>query len=272
MNVTAARFGSPGPDSSDRDGSRFASWRRWLLGAGPVVLAALFLVRATTPVIDPLLLGIFVVLVAATIALVGGSRVGAGVVLVLGLALFQPITAREFSFSLAAIDSDQWRIWAAASLVALGWSLVAAVVVLTAGGRVDDAGGRQLATGVAGALGLGAALVAVFPVLSPQPGFGRDLDGAAIESLPVIELVDFRYEPIVVDAPVGEIFRARLDNPSELPHTFTVEALDLEVYVPAGRWAIVEIDADATRSGALAVVCTIGDHLSQGMAGVIEFG
>jgi hypothetical protein len=272
MNATAVRFGSPGPGSSDRDASRLGSWRRWLLGAGPIVLAALFLVRATTPVIDPLLLGIFVVLVAATIALVGGSRVGAGVVLVLGLALFQPTTAREFSFSLTAIDSDLWRVWAAASVVALGWTLVAAVAVLAAGDRVDDVGRGRLATGVAGALGLGAVLVAVFPMLSPQPAFGRDLDDAAIEAMPVIELVNFAYEPIVVDALPGETFRARLENPSDLPHTFTVEALDLEVYLPAGRWAIVEIGADAVGSGPLAVVCTIGDHLSLGMAGVIEFG
>jgi hypothetical protein len=250
----------------------FGSWRRWLLGVGPIVLAALFLVRATTPVVDPLLLGIFVVLLAGTIALIGGSRAGAGVVLVLGLALFQPVTAREFSFSLSAVDSDGWRAWAVASVVALGWTLVAAVAVLAAGDRVDDAGGGRITAGVAAALGLGATLVAVFPMLSPQPAFGRDLDDTAIESLPVIELVNFAYEPIVVEALPGEPFRARLENPSDLPHTFTVEALDLEVYLPARRWAIIEIESESTESGPLAVVCTIGDHLSLGMAGVIEFG
>ncbi len=260
MNETARRLGA----------HSFGSWRRWLLGVGPVTLATLFLVRATTPVIDPLLVGIFVVLLAATVALIAGSRVGAGVVLVLGLALFQPITAREFSFSLTAVDSDLWRVWAVGSLVALGWTLVAAVAVLAAGDRVDDTNGRHLATGVVAALGLGAALVAVFPMLSPQPAFGRGLDDAAIESLPVVELVNFRYEPIVTDTPRSETFRARLENPSDLPHTFTIEALDLEVYVPAGRWAILEIGADALDDGPLAVICTIGDHLPLGMAGVIE--
>jgi hypothetical protein len=236
-----------------------------------VVLATLFLVRATTPVLDPLLIGIFVILMAGSLALVAGSRVGAGVVLVLGLALFQPITAREFSFSLSAVDSDGWRAWAVVSLVALGWSLIAAVVVLAGGDRLDEASGRLMAGGVAAALALGVVLVAVFPVLSTQPGFGGDLDAAAVDALPVIELVNFRYEPIVVDAPRGETFRARLDNPSDLPHTFTIEALDLEVYVPAGRWAILEIGADAVGAGPLPVVCTIGDHLTLGMAGVVEF-
>ena len=100
--------------------SRFGSWRRWVLGLGPIGLASLFLVRATVPVPDVVLLSIFVVLVAATAALIAGSRVGAAIVLALGLALFQPMTAREFSFSLSATDSDVWRVWAVASLVSLG--------------------------------------------------------------------------------------------------------------------------------------------------------
>ena len=101
--------------------ARLRSWQRWVLGVGPITLAALFLVRATVPVIDTLLLGIFVVLAAGTVALIAGSRIGAGVVLALSLALFQPITAREFSFSLTAIDSDVWRAWAIASAISIGW-------------------------------------------------------------------------------------------------------------------------------------------------------
>jgi hypothetical protein len=176
MNATAVRFGSPGPGSSDRDASRLAPGV-WLLGAGPIVLAALFLVRATTPVIDPLLLGIFVVLVAATIALVGGSRVGAGVVLVLSLALFQPMTAREFSFSLTAIDSDLWRVWAAASVVALGWTLVAAVAVLAAGAS-RRCRSRTSGDGRRGSARVGGGTRRRLPDASPQPAFGRDLDAA----------------------------------------------------------------------------------------------
>ena len=93
---------------------------------------------------------------------------------------------------------------------------------------------------------------------------------AAIAGLPVIELLDFRYEPVVVEAVGGEVYRARLHNPTELPHTFTVDSLDLEVFVPAGRWAVLEIGADALAAAPLTVVCTIGDHLAQGMAGVVE--
>jgi hypothetical protein len=236
-------------------------------------LAGLFLVRATTPVADPILLSIFVVLLAGAIGLVAGSRPAAGVVLVLALALFQPITAREFAFSLTAIDSSAWRAWAIASVVAIGWSIVAAVVVLVRAERTDAQRGSQLGAQVAGGVALGVALLAVFPALAPQPAFGHGLDDDAIAQLPVVELLDFRFEPITVVASSGETYRARLENPTDVPHTFTIESIDLEVYVPAGRWAVLEIDAADLAPGApLAVVCTIGDHLSLGMAGVVEVG
>lgn len=257
--------------------ARLVSWRRWTLGVGPLCLTLLFLVRATTPAIDPILLGIFVVLAASTAGLIAGSRIGAVGVLVLGLALFQPTTAREFSFSLSAVDSQMWRLWAVGSLVALGWSLAAAIFVLVAARTIDRTPSVRIASAIAGGVVVGVALIAVFPALSPQPAFGRDLDSEAIAALPVIELLDFRYEPVIVEAAGARdgdgddgVYRARLDNPTELPHTFTVESLDLEVYVPAGRWAVLEIGADDLAAAPLAVVCTIGDHLAQGMAGVIE--
>jgi hypothetical protein len=250
--------------------ARLRSWQRWVLGIGPIGLAALFFVRATVPVIDSLLLGIFVVLVAGTLALIAGSRAGAGVVLALSLALFQPMTAREFSFSLTAVDSDLWRVWAIASAISIGWSIVASIVVLVAGDRTEVASPWRVTSVVAGGLALGVAATALFPVLAPQPAYGQGLDADAIEALPVIRMFDFGYDPIAVDAVAGEPYRARITNPTALPHTFTIEALDLEVFVPAGRWAIVELDADDLSGAPLAVVCTIGDHLSLGMAGVVE--
>ncbi len=250
--------------------TRFGSWRRWMLGLGPVGLALLFFVRATVPVVDALLLSIFVVLAAGTVALIAGSRIGAAVVLALGVALFQPMTAREFSFSLGATDSDAWRLWAVASLVSLGWTIVAAIVVLAVGERTDDAPPWRVGSLVGGGLALGVALVAMFPALSPQPAFGQSLDDDAVAALSVIEMVNFAYDPVVVDAGTDAPFRARLVNPSDVPHTFTIEAIDLEVYVPAGRWAVLELTVDDLAASPLTVICTIGDHLSLGMAGVVE--
>ncbi len=249
---------------------RFRSPSRWLLGLGPLALAALFLLRATTPAADPTLLGIFVVLLAGVAGLIAGSRIGAATVLLLSLALFQPMTAREFSFSLSALDSDAWQIWAAASLVALGWSIVAAVVVLLRGERTDALRMRHVGVQVGAGLGLGALLIAMFPAIAPQPAFGQDLGDDEITRLPVIEMLDFGYDPVVVEVPAGETYRARLHNVTDLPHTFTIEALDLEVFVPAHRWAIIELEPDDLAGAPLAVICTIGDHLAQGMASVIE--
>ncbi|HYN32249.1 MAG TPA: hypothetical protein VES40_06470 [Ilumatobacteraceae bacterium] len=268
LSAEPERRGGDGPTSSAAAG--FRSWPRWVLGLGPVSLAALFLLRATTPVIDTTLVGIFVVLVACTVALIGGSRVGAAGVLMLGLALFQPITAREFSFSLSAIDSDGWRIWAIASLVALGWSLVAAVIVLVSGRRSDSIPRLRLASAAAGGVVLGVALIAVFPALSPQAAFGQDLDADAIAALPVIEMRNYGYAPAVVQVTSAGTYRARVTNPSNLPHTLTIESLDIEVFVPAGRWAVLELEADDLVDAPLSMICTIGDHLSLGMAGVIE--
>lgn len=251
---------------------RMRSWQRWTLGIGPIVLAGLFLIRATVPVADPMLIAIFAVLAAGTAALIAGSRVGAGIVLALSLALFQPITAREFSFSLSAVDSDVWRAWAVAALVSLGWSIVAAVIVLVTGGRSSTASARKIGAAVAGGLVFGAALIGVFPMLAPQPAFGQELGTAEIDTLPVITMYDYGYSPTIVEATGDdEPYRARIDNPTELPHTFTIESLDLEVFVPAGRWAVLEIDVEKGLVQApLAVICTIGDHLSLGMAGVVE--
>jgi hypothetical protein len=119
-------------------------------------------------------------------------------------------------------------------------------------------------------LALGFGLVAVFPALAPQPAFGEGLDDEATQALPVIELLDYAYDPVVVEAGADGVYRARLVNPTDLPHTFTIESIDLEVFVPAGRWAVLELSPDDLAGAPLAVICTIGDHLALGMAGVVE--
>jgi hypothetical protein len=241
-----------------------------MLGLGPISLAALFVVRATVPVVDTVLLAIFVALVAATVGLIAGSRLGAAVVLALGLALFQPMTAREFSFNLSATDSAIWRMWAVASLLSLGWTITAAVVVLAVGQRTDTAAPWRVGSVASGGLALGFGLVAVFPALAPQPAFGRGLDAEATETLPVIELLNYAYDPVVLEVGADGVYRARLVNPSDEPHTFTIESIGLEIYVPAGRWAVLELTPDDLAAAPLAVICTIGDHLALGMAGVVE--
>ena len=244
--------------------------RRLLLSVGPLALTVLFLIRALLPSPDPLLLQIFVVLAIAVAALVAGSRIGAGVVLLLALAFFQPANVLYFSFNLSSIDEPLWRLWAIGSLLAMGCTLAASVLVLI--GEIDS---RRAIGGLAVGLVLGVGLVPLFSALAPQPGFGGDLSTEELDALPVIEMLNFGYDPPIVSLQEGDIYRAKVVNPSDLPHTITIEAIeaiDLEVYVPAGRWSVIEIDGAELAAGQLDLFCSIGDHRAQGMQALLEVG
>ncbi len=104
---------------------------RVLVAVGPAVLALLFLVRALVPGPDPVLLGVFAVLAGSVVAMATGSRIGAGLVLVLSLAMFQPVVTRDISFSISAVDSTFWRWWAVAAVLTIGVSIVASALALT---------------------------------------------------------------------------------------------------------------------------------------------
>lgn len=241
--------------------------QRLLISIGPIALTVLFLIRSLFPSPDARLLAIFVILLVAVGALVGGSRIGAGVVLLLALALFQPITARDFSFNLSSVDEPLWRVWASASLLALGCTIVASVLVFV--GEIDV---KRAIGGVVAGLALGVGLFPVFAALSPEPGFGGDLSAAELDSLPVIAMLNFRYEPPIVSLWADDTYRARVVNDSDLPHTITIDAIDLEVFVPAGRWAVIEIDGAELAAGQRELFCSIGDHRAQGMVALLEVG
>ena len=240
---------------------------RLILSVGPLALAVLFLIRALVSGPDPLLLQIFVVLAIAVGALVAGSRIGAGVVLLLVLALFQPVTTRDFSFNLSSVDEPLWRLWAIGSILAMGCTFAASILVLI--GEIDF---RRAIGGLAVGLVLGAGLIPLFSTLAPQPGFGGDLSTEEIGALPVIEMLNFGYDPPIVSLQEGEFYRAKVINPSDLPHTITIKAIDLEVWVPAGRWSVIEIDGAELAAGQLELVCSVGDHRAKGMLALLEVG
>ncbi len=108
--------------------------------------------------------------------------------------------------------------------------------------------------------------------LSPQPGFGGDLTTEELDALPVIETLNFGYNPPIVSLQEGDIYRAKVVNPSDLPHTITIEAIDLEVDVPVGRWSVIEIVGSELAAGQLELFCSIGDHQAKGMQALLEVG
>ena len=238
-----------------------ALWRT-PLALAPVVFAVLFLVRSVTPVLDTTLLSIGALLVVVTGGLLVGRRWAALAYLIFPVAVFASPAGREFSFHLSAIDSAGWRWFAVLSLLSLGTSVGVVALVL-----LDRRPTLKMGTAsVAGGLLLGGLMIVAIQALHSHPAFGDDLSDDEIAALPVIELVNYGYladGPITI--PTGGTFRAVLENPSDLPHTFTVEELDVEVYVPARRWAIVELDGSSIGGDEVEIICTIGDHLEQGM-------
>lgn len=238
----------------------------WLLAVGPGLLVAMFAIRSVRPVVDPTLVSIWVVLLAATVGTILANRIAAGALALLAVAMFQPMVARDLSFSLSGIDSGLWTTWAVVTIIATGWTLVTALVVLAGRPVTMKAGTVAAVVGVS----IGVMLLGVFPVLSPQPAYGSDLSADQISELPVIAMVNYAYGLPSTDIASMEPYLAKLVNPSDLPHTFTIESLDLEVYVPAERWAVVEIDPAQLANDTLTIICTIGDHLDQGMTARVD--
>jgi hypothetical protein len=126
--------------------------------------------------------------------------------------------------------------------------------------------------GLAVGLTLGVGLIPLFSSLAPQAGFGGDLSTEELDALPVIEMLNFGYNPPIISLQAGDVYRAKVLNPSDLQRTITIEAIDLEVYVPAGRWSVIELDGSELATGQLELFCSIGDHRAQGIQALLEVG
>lgn len=241
---------------------------RVALATGPVVFAVLFVFRGVRPVADPTILGIATVLLVVTGFLLRGRRWAAVGELGFVVALFASPASRSFSFDLAGIDSTGWQVFAVVGLVSLGLAAATALVVLT-----DRRRPRELVLATVGGAALGVGFIVAIQAVEPIQAYATDLTDDQLAALPEVELLDFAYDPLVFEVPAGGVYRARLVNPTDVPHTFTVDELDLDVYVPARRWAVVEIDgAGLATDDRYLVICTIGDHLERGMQAVKRRG
>jgi plastocyanin len=67
-----------------------------------------------------------------------------------------------------------------------------------------------------------------------------------------IELVDFAFEPLCVEASGGDVLS--LTNSGDAPHTFTVTQVDLNVDLDAGETG--EANLTGVAPGLYAVTCT----------------
>ncbi|MFD1149243.1 cupredoxin domain-containing protein [Saccharothrix hoggarensis] len=145
---------------------------------------------------------------------------------------------------------------AAVQVLAVGVAVLSAVLALV---RRDRA-----VVGLAGGAALGAAVAVALVAVLPQADDTGSLTPDQVAALPVVDLVNYRFAPAQLRVGPGEPVAFRFTNDTDDDHTFTIEALGVEVEVPSGRTRVAVVRAPA---GQYALLCTVGDHEEQGMVG-----
>lgn len=241
----------------------------WWPAVGPAAIGVLLLVRAS--VADGLDLAVAAPVAAtmAAIAWLAATRTDtwiAALLLVGPVALVATPARTEFSFNLARPDDTGWFVFTLAVAVAVGLSVAGSVAVL-AGSRPRL---RHVGVLVACAVLGSTAFAAGVRAIDPQPDLGAGLGDAERRALPDVALVNHGYgidadAVRTVDDDGTPRLRARLVNDSDLPHSFTVDGV-VDVYVPAGRDAVLDVVLDAELAGGVVrVYCAVGDHEDLGM-------
>lgn len=106
--------------------------------------------------------------------------------------------------------------------------------------------------------------LAFWSVLSSSPASAAtdvDISDTERRSAVDVEMIDhfFVVDPALIRG--GQVVHIR--NTGALPHDFTVEGLDVAVFVPPGRGTYLRMpEADQET---LQLICTVGDHLELGM-------
>jgi hypothetical protein len=251
--------------------NRFALWRS-PLAVGPILVLVVFVFRSLTPMFDATVASISGVLAVVVGFMLAGQRWACMAFLMLPIALFTSPAGREFSFNLSAVDDPIWRWHSIVGLLSVGVGCVAAVFVAL--GKAPPVGNRRapLVASMAGGLGIGALMIVAMSALFPHPGFGQSLSNEKIVSLPEIEMLNYAYDFRELQATAGKTFTAVVKNSTNLPHTITIESLDIDLYVPAGRFSVIEIGPDdvGPSGSRIPMYCTVGDHRALGMERALD--
>ncbi len=253
------------PDSETRAPTRAAN-ARWLSGwpaIGPALLAVLLSYRtiAIAGLEPPIGLSIAASMIAIAWAAFTRRRWAAPLLLVGPIALIASPAGTELSFNLARPDETSWFVFAVLVCVSAGFSLAGAVALLA---PTPAARWALAPLVIVGTYAFGWLLVTI----DPQPDLGADLSAERIAELPQTRLVNFSYglppSDLIVDVDGQSRLQVRLVNSSDLPHTFTIDDLGVDVYVPAGRQALVDL-AVTDAPDVVTLHCAIGDHRQLGM-------
>jgi hypothetical protein len=240
--------------------------RRSPLALAPLTFIAMFVIRSLIPIFDPIFASITVAMIVVVTFMFLGKRWSGLAFLVFPVALFTTPGGREFSFNLSSVDNTAWRWHAIVGLLSMGVGSVVAVQTIRDKPLLARS---QLANGVGGLL-LGVLMITGLSTLYPMASSSRSFTPTERTALPSISLLNYGIDIPDLRVRKRTDFHAVVRNPSDLPHTLTIAALNIEVYVPARRWAILEIGRDQLPRQPLLVYCTIADHRSLGMERTLE--
>jgi plastocyanin len=95
-------------------------------------------------------------------------------------------------------------------------------------------------------------------------GSGGDSSAKTVE----LEADNFYFEPEAIDAKAGDTLTIEVENEGDAPHTFTVDALDIDQEIAPGESA--EIEVTVPDSGGVDFYCRF--HEGRGMKGTIGAG
>jgi hypothetical protein len=268
MTVTPTATPTGSTDGAEHDRHTAPGALHWWPALGPALLGALLAVRTLAGAGLAPAIGLSIAVMLGGVAYVAPRREWwtAPLLLVGPIALVASPAGTELSFNLSHAGDRFWFVITLAIAVSVGLCVAAAVCAVVDHHAVRrSAGPMAILAAVAFTVGLMA--------LDPQPDLGRGLDAATRASLPEVTLVNFAYglpaDDLIVDVDGSERLRALFDNPSDLPHTFTIDALDVDVYVPAGRRTYVDIAIERTAAQPLSIHCAIGDHRDLGMVATL---
>jgi|DewCreStandDraft_1066081.scaffolds.fasta_scaffold00011_113 nitrite reductase (NO-forming) len=111
-----------------------------------------------------------------------------------------------------------------------------------------------------------ATLVGTACQFAPQSGGGQQTPAAEV----TITATEFKYEPSVINLPVGKPVAITIDNKGMIEHDISIPGIGFKVTVPAGKKVTKVITA--TKAGEYPFECTIPGHKEAGMVGKVIVG
>lgn len=221
-------------------------WRSVLIKAAWVQIAVSVLVTVLSGEIIPPVIAVAVLLIVGLFLIGGRAKVGAavlGIVSLLHLVISAPFVIANLSHPESFFDFF------------FGWTMIVSALVATVAAvpvwrGTDTEGGRARLTLLASGLLL-VALAAVGAVATLTTK-----DVAAREGDETLVAEDVEFAPTDLQADPGDV-GVHVDNKDQARHTFTIDELDVNLELPAGKGARTSFSAEA---GEYAFYCTVPGH------------